>query len=98
MRRTRILATLGPASNDPATIQALMLAGADAFRLNFSHGTREGHAALCRTIRDAAAASGRDVAILQDLGGPKIRVGELPEPRTLESGETLVIERGDAMG
>jgi len=98
MRRTRILVTLGPASSDPATIQALLLAGADAFRLNFSHGTRESHAAMCRTIREVAAASGRDVSILQDLGGPKIRIGELPQPLTLESGETLVIERGDVMG
>ena len=80
MRRTRILATIGPATAERATIEALLEAGTDAFRLNFSHGTIDTHAETCRRIREAAAATGRNVAILQDLGGPKIRIGPLDPP------------------
>ena len=98
MRRTRILATLGPSSSDPATIRALLDAGADAFRLNFSHGTPDAHAAVCRSVRAAAAAAGRDVAVLQDLGGPKIRTGPLAQPIPLADGSTLVIAHGDFPG
>ncbi len=98
MRRTRILVTIGPASDEPASIQALVEAGADALRLNFSHGTRETHAASCERIRAAAARAGRDVAILQDLAGPKIRIGALSAPLSLSPGEALVIERGDFVG
>jgi len=98
MRRTRILATLGPASNDAATIQALISAGADAFRLNFSHGKAEGHAVTCALVRSVARDMGRDIAILQDLGGPKIRTGALSEPFRLEAGDRLTIERGDFVG
>ncbi len=98
MRRTRILVTVGPASDDPVTIRALMTAGADAFRLNFSHGTRESHEATGRRIREAAAATGRRVSILQDLGGPKIRIGALAGPIALNAGDRLVIERGEFVG
>ena len=89
-RRTRILATLGPSSDAPETIEALLEAGADAFRLNFSHGTHDEHAERCRRIRDAAARVGREVAIVQDLGGPKIRVGPMSSPVTLAEGSRLV--------
>jgi pyruvate kinase len=98
MRRTRILATIGPASNTREGIRALFDAGADAFRLNFSHGTRETHASVCKAIREVAAEAGRHVAILQDLSGPKIRVGALAEPLTLTTGDRLTIAHGDFVG
>jgi pyruvate kinase len=98
MRRTRILATVGPASTDPAILRALIDAGADAFRLNFSHGTRDEHARVCALIRDTARAAGRDVAILQDLGGPKIRIGRVAAPLRLDPGGLLTIEHGDGVG
>jgi pyruvate kinase len=98
MRRTRILATIGPASNDATTIRALISAGADAFRLNFSHGTAADHAASCRIIRTVAESMGRDVAVLQDLGGPKIRTGPVAEPIRLEAGDRLTIDHGDFVG
>ena len=98
MRRTRILVTLGPASDTAETIQALLAAGTDAFRLNFSHGSADSHAASCRRIREASAAAGRPTAVLQDLSGPKIRIGPLSAPFTLEPGDRLVIERGQFTG
>ena len=98
MRRTRILATIGPASNSPETILELLEAGVDAFRLNFSHGVREDHAAMCKRIREVAAAAGRDVTIVQDLGGPKIRTGKVADGTRLEDESQLVIERGDFVG
>jgi pyruvate kinase len=98
VRRTRILVTVGPASNDAATIAALIDAGADAFRLNFSHGTVDDHRETCRKVREAAAAAGREIAVLQDLGGPKIRTGPLAVPLTLRDGDTLVINHGQTTG
>lgn len=98
MRRTRILATIGPASRSPEVLTELLAAGVDAFRLNFSHGTRADHELLCRRIREAAEAAGRDITIVQDLSGPKIRTGRLVEPITLEDGSLLTIERGDFVG
>src|SRR5262249_60998129 len=86
VRRTRILVTMGPASNSPATIRALIDAGADAFRLNFSHGVAADHAETCQRIRAAAVAAEREVAVLQDLGGPKIRTRPLASPVTPRDG------------
>ncbi|MFI5178159.1 MAG: pyruvate kinase [Vicinamibacterales bacterium] len=97
-RRTRILVTLGPASIDAATIRALIDAGADAFRLNFSHGTIPQHQETVRRVREAAAATGRDIAVVQDLGGPKIRTGPLAAPFVVRDGDTLIIEQGDFAG
>ena len=94
MRRTRILTTLGPASADADTLRALLDAGTDAFRLNFSHGTVESHRETCARIRDTTTASGQHVAVLQDLGGPKIRIGPLAAPVALEPGDALRIEHG----
>ncbi len=74
-RRTRIVATLGPSSSDPAVLERLVRAGVDVFRLNFSHGTHAAHAATYNAAREAADKVGRHVAILADLCGPKIRVG-----------------------
>ena len=98
MPRTRILTTIGPASSDQATMEALLRAGTDAFRLNFSHGDVKSHEEACRRIRAAARAVGRDVAIVQDLAGPKIRIGPLAAPMTLQIGDTLIIEQGDFVG
>ena len=76
--QTKIVATVGPASRDPAVLRALIETGADVFRLNFSHGTHDEHTATLRTIRTVAEECGRIIAVLQDLGGPKIRLGPIP--------------------
>jgi pyruvate kinase len=75
MRHTKIVATLGPASDSDDVLDQLMVAGVDVFRLNFSHGTHETHAATYARLRAAADRAGRTVAVLQDLSGPKIRTG-----------------------
>jgi pyruvate kinase len=100
MRHTKIVATIGPSSNTPAAIDALIKAGVDVFRLNFSHGTHETHGEAFRLIRAAAAKAGRHVAILQDLGGPKIRTATLEggTPLTLEQGQELRLAAGDRDG
>ena len=77
MRRTKIVATIGPASRDIETLTKMVAAGVDVVRLNFSHGTREMHAENAELVRQAASSAGRQVAILQDLPGPKIRIGGL---------------------
>jgi len=76
-RRTKIIATVGPASWEEATLASLIEAGADVFRLNFSHADRERHARTIASIRAAVERVGREVAILGDLPGPKLRIGEL---------------------
>ena len=77
MRRTKIVATIGPASRDPEVLVRLVEAGMDVARLNFSHGSADEHADTARLVRDAAGRAGRQVAILQDLPGPKLRIGPL---------------------
>jgi pyruvate kinase len=79
MRRTKIVATIGPASREPETLLRMIEAGMDVARLNYSHGTLEEHAETVRRVRDAAGRVGRPVAILQDLPGPKLRIGPLSE-------------------
>src|SRR3954447_22210751 len=81
MRRTKIVATIGPASRDPEVLLRMVQAGMDVARLNFSHGTAEEHAENVRLVRDAASRAGRPVAILQDLPGPKLRLGPLENDR-----------------
>src|SRR5690242_14245635 len=76
-RRTKIVATIGPASRDPEVLARMVEAGMDVARLNFSHGSAEEHAENARLVRDAAGRAGRQVAILQDLPGPKLRIGKL---------------------
>jgi pyruvate kinase len=78
-RRARIVATLGPASRTPEMIQALALAGADVFRLNFSHGTHDDHAAVCKAVRHAESVVGRPLGVLADLQGPKLRLGKFAD-------------------
>jgi pyruvate kinase len=76
-RRTKIVATIGPASRDPEVLARMVEAGMDVARLNFSHGSADEHAETARRVRDAAGRAGRQVAILQDLPGPKLRIGKL---------------------
>ena len=76
--RTKIVATVGPASRSPEMLCSLIEAGVDVFRLNFSHGVHLEHGETLRRIREASASCGRVVAVLQDLGGPKIRLGDIP--------------------
>jgi pyruvate kinase len=95
MRRTKIVATIGPASRDPDTLARMVEAGMDVARLNFSHGNREIHAENAERVRAAAARVGRQVAILQDLPGPKIRIGMLRDDLAeLKPGEQLVLACG----
>lgn len=100
MRHTKIIATLGPATSTEAAIRALVAAGVDVFRLNFSHGTHDEHRARFDAVRAAAAAAGRHVAVMQDLGGPKIRTGRLEghTPIRLAPGDRLEIGIGDFTG
>jgi pyruvate kinase len=90
-RRTKIVATIGPASETPERLRALVAAGMDAARLNMSHGTHEEHARRVQAIREAEAESGRPIALIADLQGPKLRVGDLDEPLLLERGEDVVV-------
>jgi pyruvate kinase len=95
MRRTKIVATIGPACRDLETLTRMVDAGLDVARLNFSHGNRELHAENADLVRRAATAAGRQVAILQDLPGPKIRIGRLEDDiAELKPGEKLVLMCG----
>ena len=76
MRRTKIVCTIGPASESEEVLERLILAGMDVARLNFAHGTLEEHARVIERIRSLEAKLGKPVAILQDLPGPKIRLGD----------------------
>ncbi|MBI5367661.1 MAG: pyruvate kinase [Planctomycetes bacterium] len=100
MRRTTIVATLGPASRSPEMIARLIAAGVDVFRLNFSHGDHASHAAVFSAVRAASVAAGRAVAILQDLQGPKIRIGTLAGggPVELVAGRPFVITARELAG
>jgi pyruvate kinase len=95
MRRTKIVATIGPACCTPEQIMQLLEAGMDGARLNMSHGTREDHAQRARHVREAEEAAGRAVSLIGDLQGPKLRVGELPEPVQLTRGEQIVVAGED---
>jgi pyruvate kinase len=97
-RRTKIVATVGPASGSPEVLRELLDAGVDVFRLNFAHGTPEEQAESVRRIRAASADAGREVGILGDLPGPKLRLGDLEgDVAVLHSGSTLVM-RGESNG
>jgi pyruvate kinase len=103
MRRTKIVATIGPASRDPEVLVRMVEAGMDVARLNFSHGSAEEHAETAQLVRDAANRAGRSVAILQDLPGPKLRIGSLKDGiAELKPGEPVTFvcgpndEEGDA--
>jgi len=101
MRRTKIVATIGPASRDPEVLVQMVDAGMDVARLNFSHGTAEEHAETADRVRAAANRAGRQVAILQDLPGPKLRIGKLVDGLAeLKPGDvvTFVCGEHDAAG
>jgi len=93
IRRAKIVATLGPASTERETIRALFLAGADVFRLNFSHGSSADHAARFAILRELEAETGRPIGILADLQGPKLRVGTFADgPVHLQAGQPFRLD------
>ena len=91
LRRTKIVCTIGPATASPEMLDRLVHAGMDAARLNFSHGTHEEHGERARLVREAQERAGRPLALIADLQGPKIRVGDLDVPRILVEGDVLYI-------
>jgi pyruvate kinase len=96
LRRTKIVATLGPATDSAEKIRALIEAGINVVRLNFSHGDHQSHRRSIKLVRRIAGDMGRTIGILQDLGGPKIRLGRLnQEEITLESGQEVVLTAGE---
>ncbi|NQD94594.1 pyruvate kinase, partial [Pseudomonas sp. CrR25] len=95
MRRTKIVATLGPATESPEAIEGLVLAGVDVVRLNFSHGSAAEHIARARLVREMARQHGRFVAVLGDLQGPKIRIARFAAGKVqLERGQAFVLDAG----
>src|SRR5678816_2049297 len=98
-RKVKILATLGPASSDAKTIRKLMLAGADAFRINMSHGDQSEKAALVDAIRALEKELHRPTTILFDLQGPKLRVGRFKGGEAdIEAGKTFTFDRDRKLG
>src|SRR6218665_1785450 len=94
-RATKIVATLGPASSTPEVLQRMIRAGVDVVRLNFSHGTAQDHIDRARLVREAAQAVGKEVAIMADLQGPKIRVGKFEGGKTvLTEGQQFILDAG----
>ena len=99
LRSTKIVATLGPASSDPATLERMVRAGVDVVRLNFSHGSAEDHLARAQLVKDISRKVGRTVAIMCDLQGPKIRVGKFKNGRvSLEKGARFVLDANCPLG
>ena len=97
--RTRIVATVGPATAERDKVHALADLGVDVIRINFAHGSHETAAKIIEWTREASAAAGKPMAILADLGGPKIRIGALPEPRRLgEKGRVVLAPEATAQG
>jgi len=90
-RRTKIVATLGPASDSRERLRALLEAGVDAVRFNLSHGTHSEHSEKAWLVREIAADLGRPIALIADLQGPKLRIGELAEPVVLSSGDQITV-------
>src|SRR5881409_443259 len=98
-RRTKIVATIGPACSTPEKLRELVAAGMDAARLNLSHGTHEDHAARAKLVRDVQEEVGRPLALIGDLQGPKFRVGGLDQPLILVQGsDVTVVTSGDGAG
>lgn len=98
MRRAKIVGTIGPASESPEILGKLIASGLDVARLNFSHGSHEQHARTIAAIRSAAASAGRPIAILQDLQGPRIRIGDLAEPVAVKSDHTITLTTDSQAG
>ncbi len=98
-RATKIVATIGPASSTPEVLQRMIAGGVDVVRLNFSHGKAEDHVARAQMVREAAAACGREVAIMADLQGPKIRVGKFKDGKIeLVKGEAFILDAECELG
>jgi pyruvate kinase len=98
-RATKIVATLGPASSDPKVLRELILAGVNVVRLNFSHGTAADHRARAESLRQVMRATGRTVAIMADLQGPKIRVGKFAGNKVaLKAGQTFFLDAACKLG
>jgi pyruvate kinase len=93
-RRTKIVATIGPSCSTPELLDALAAAGMDAARLNLSHGTHDDHSARAQLVRDAQDRAGRPIALIGDLQGPKIRVGDLAVPMQLMQGDEITVVVG----
>src|SRR3954453_995191 len=97
--KTKIVATIGPASDSPEMLERLIRAGLNVARLNFSHGDFPKHGEVVRRIRDAQRATGRRVAIMADLPGPKMRLGKIdPEPIQLTAGDRFTLTSEDIVG
>ena len=96
--KTKIIATVGPASNNKDTLRELIEAGVDIFRLNFSHGTHEDHASVVQYVRELNGELGTHVCLLQDLQGPKIRVGEVEKGTKLKKGSIFTITTQEMIG
>jgi pyruvate kinase len=99
LRKTKIVATLGPASNDRAVLEKMIIAGVDVVRMNFSHGVKEDHVARAELVRTIAKEQGRTVGVLADLQGPKIRVGKFADGKiTLNTGDAFILDAACALG
>ena len=99
LNKTKIVATIGPASDSPEVLRQLILAGMNVVRLNFSHGDFSGHAGTIARVRAAAEAGGRRVAVMADLPGPKMRIGHfVEEPVQLSPGETFTLTTEEILG
>lgn len=99
LRKTKIVATLGPASNDRAVLEKMITAGVDVVRMNFSHGAKEDHIARAELVRAIAKEQGRTVGVLADLQGPKIRVGKFADGKiTLKPGDAFILDAACTMG
>jgi pyruvate kinase len=97
-RRTKIVGTIGPASSSPEVLDRMIEAGLDAARLNFSHGIHADHAERARLVREAQGRAGRPLALIADLQGPKVRVGDLPAPVELADGQEITVAGEDGGG
>lgn len=97
-KRTKIVATVGPACDTLEKLEALIKAGVNVFRLNFSHGTHGSHLEILQRIREASKNTGLIVGVMQDISGPKIRIGELEDNFTLHSGDILEFTKEDIVG
>jgi pyruvate kinase len=99
LRSTKIVATLGPASSDPAVLERMVRAGVDVVRLNFSHGTADDHLARAKLVKEIASKTGRTVGIMCDLQGPKIRVGKFKDGKAmLATGQKFILDAGCELG
>ncbi len=98
MNKTKIIATIGPASSSKSKLKKLILAGANVCRINFSHGSHEDHLSVIRSVRELSEELGIHTAILADLQGPKLRVGNVEEGSVLVEGEKLIFSSNECEG